>query len=189
MGPLVRDRACGTVLYERNRIYRGVFPSSRIAPEAFVTLERPDIHEPTTTSASAVAAFRLADHPMQRVPLFRPAISSPSSSSLTASSTSAPAARSCACARPQQPNSAPPREPLTSARSCDVCAAVRRAHTRYGESARSGQCGGRVVRTSGASKDGACDARRFAAAVSAAVGVEAGLLARWRWSCEGSCIR
>ena len=51
-------------------------------------------------------------------------------------------------------------------RSWVVCAAVRRARTRYNESVRSGQCGGTVERTVCGSKEPACEASKCAAAAS-----------------------
>jgi len=57
-----------------------------------------------------------------------------------------------------------------SVRSWAVCAAVRRARTRYSESVRSGQCGGIVERTVCGSKEVACEASRCAAAASVAFG-------------------
>ena len=144
-------------------IYRGVSP----LVEAFVTLERPDIHEPTTTSASAVAVLPITDAASASFSSITNSSSS-SPSSLAASSTNAPAARNCACATSATAKFCPAARALTSARSCPVCAALRSEHTRYGESARSGQCEGSVVMTSGASNECTCVAKRFAAAVSAA---------------------
>jgi hypothetical protein len=48
--------------------------------------------------------------------------------------------------------------------------AARRVRTRYSESVRSGQCGGRVERTVCASKEVACEASRCAAADSSSFG-------------------
>ena len=132
-----------------------------------MTLERPDIHDPTTTSVSAVA-LPITDAPSASFSSSTTSSSSPPSSSLAASSTNAPAARNCVCATSATAKFCPAARALTSARSCAVCAELRNEHTRYGESARSGQCEGRVVRTSGASNECTCVARRFAAAVSAA---------------------
>lgn len=62
-----------------------------------------------------------------------------------------------------------------SARSWEVCAAVRKVRTRYNESMRSGQRDGSVERTVCVSKEVACEASRCAAAASVSFGGDGGV--------------
>lgn len=161
----------------------------------FVTLDRPDIHDPTKPpTASALVSASVVGRSV--LPLrgtfttvdvgtpdasadFSSSINSPwpptdasasSSSSSTASSTSAPAARNCACAASVTARFCPVASALMRARSWATCAVVRRVRMRYSESVRSGHRDGSVERVVCGSKEVACEARRCAAADSVTVG-------------------
>jgi hypothetical protein len=159
--------------------------------KVFVTLDRPDIHDPTPTASASTSVLARSVLPLTGTSttlevgtpdasaVFSSSTNSPpppkdasssSSSSSTASSTSAPAARNCACAVSVTARFCPVASALTSACSWVVCAVVRRVRTRYSESVRSGQRDGSVERVVCGSKEVACEARRCAAAVSVVVG-------------------